>query len=250
MKYEVILKVFQDDGNGEWGIAPENSIDEQFNAFWRADGIFHDVFEHYFEGYNRHFSDKYAFQLFGEMCASGHAIAYRDIGIDSFRYRSYTGGRDFTADTYYSLEEWFVYGSEMFPIDHCKVPRHVEDSYNLNYWLHEYFYKLDAMAEKRDIKLPRKLKTQIRNCYCYGYKTARKIIGHSTEHSYKVMDKFLTEWNDITKSDVKSLHIDNESAAPIRAFKFVVNSSPKLKVKTTIIDEYRGEYPMSSLLPF
>lgn len=78
MKPHVSLKFFCDDASGEYGLAHDNSIqnDTPFNAFWGGIGIFHDVFEHWFEGKHKYFKDEYAFNVGGEMTAMGAAMYY------------------------------------------------------------------------------------------------------------------------------------------------------------------------------
>jgi hypothetical protein len=50
-KHIVRLEFFQDHADGSYGLAHEKTIsnDTSFNAFWHGIGIFHDVFEHWFE---------------------------------------------------------------------------------------------------------------------------------------------------------------------------------------------------------
>ena len=52
MKYQVKLRYFEDEGYGQKGFTHHNTynLDTPFNAFTDISGVFHDVFEHYFEG--------------------------------------------------------------------------------------------------------------------------------------------------------------------------------------------------------
>ena len=72
---EVLLRFFQDDRTGEYGLAHENSLDRGFNAFFN-NGLFHDIMEHYFEDIHPMFSGEYAFNYSGEIAASGHMLWY------------------------------------------------------------------------------------------------------------------------------------------------------------------------------
>ena len=53
--HKVTLDFFQDE-LGQYGIAHSNSTDQGFYAFWDGIGIFHDVFEHWFEGKHKYFN--------------------------------------------------------------------------------------------------------------------------------------------------------------------------------------------------
>ena len=258
MQYEVFLRLMEDDATGVWGLVPHNAFYTGFNSFWSTDGIFHDVFEHYFEdAVLPYFKGKHAFQLYGEMCASGHGIAYFDIGINNFKYRKDYTYRDFTGDTQNELES-IVYeamynnndagsGHSKFPLEHYQVPRQqINDVCNLMDWVNDYLGWYDAHKHLKCLK-PLKA-SQIKNCYIYGYKRAEKIIGKDKEHAYNVLNQFLEDWHEITKISVQKIAIDDANAYPIIGFKFVVTNNGKLNVKTTIIDEVRNEYPIDLLL--
>jgi hypothetical protein len=266
MRYEVKLRLHKDE-NGFWGLCHDNTVG-QFNAFWDASGVFHDVFEHFFEGKYKYFQGDLT--LWGEMAASGAAIAYKSIGIDNFKYRGGFNRRDFTADTKSILQDT-VYGLKQepysppyveYPVDNylCKVPyqKHPDDCYwasvyELDTWLSEYDSYINELREKDRPPQVRKFgrsisKTNIRNCYIWGWKQGMKILGEDHKHSYTFLNDFLEYWNTLTKQDPQSLFIDDESAGSIKYFKFVVNSYPKLKVKTTLIDDFGNEYNLKKLI--
>lgn len=256
MEYEVILKWHQDDGTGQWGVCHVDSVGT-FNAFWSPDGIFHDVFEHYFEDKHPYFSGKYAHTIYGEMAASGHAIAYRDIGIDNFKFRGAHAHRNFTADTTHILMDW-LYGyakSPEYPVDKelCRVPQqaYIRNSYNLNTWINEYLGFYDNHIKDGRTIIRQIRKSDIVDCYRWGYKRGLKLV-KDREHSYGVMNNFLEQWYRITFSIstalCRELYIDDEFAYPVRAFKFKVKTSPKLQVEQIIIDEARNEYPIEALI--
>jgi hypothetical protein len=262
MKYEVILKYFQDEQVGNWGLAPEKTIghDTSFNAFWGPDGIFHDVFEHYMEGIDPYYSQRGFMTIWGEMAASGHSIAYHDIGINNFRYRR-NPNRDFKVDTMSIIEE-LLYNLKNDPDDFylkfdsfkesCLVPRqripYNYSTYNLESEIFDYEYTIAEKAELKEIKLKTVLwKPGIRRNYIYGYKQALKIIGSDKKHSYTVLDEFLEYWNKITKNSAEYLALE-ESEHGLDAIKFVVSNTGKLKVKTTLIEKCtREEYPLERL---
>lgn len=249
LNYEVILKLHEDDESGIWGLCHANTVGT-FNAFWEANGIFHDVFEHYFEGTHPYFSDKNEMTLFGEMCASGHGIAYADLGIDNFQYRTPPSGRSFTVDTTTLMEDW-VHGHcdwLEYSIEHCRVPRQKEfASASLRYWLNEYEDWIDKHLEFcKDLK---KLKfNKVKDVYTYGYKTAKTIIGPDPDIAYDKMQKFLDTWNKITsRNDAANIVIEGEDAYPIHGFKFTVTNKPVFNVNCVILDQRHAEYPLDLL---
>lgn len=261
MKYEVILKLHEDDVTGTWGLCHPNTIG-RFNAFWGADGVFHDVFEHYFEGIHPYFSGKAELTLWGEMAASGHAIAYRNIGIDSFQYRKGFNRRDFTADTMGYLQE-AVYECKQektlepymeYSIDKslCKVPYQKDpDCSELHHWVNEYLYYVDKERDSENSltsKFIRKVsKSCIKRCYYWGYKRAMKIISSDINNSYNVLQEFLETWNTICKSEPREIYIMDEDAYEVNKFKFIVSTTPKLMIKTLVLDAIGNEYPLELL---
>lgn len=248
MRYEVILKYHQDDDSGLWGLVPINTInqDRSFNPFWGADGIFHDVFEHYTEGIIPYYSGKGFMTLWGEMCASGHALAYTNIGINNFRYRGYSR-RDFCIDTFSYIEDYIyekVQDSYSDPymkfdgtIETCLLPyQKPSNNYNLENIICIYYDQLDKIIKDKKFSYNGFFwKPGITRNYRYGYKLAQKIIGRDEVHSYDVLDNFLEKWNRITKLDPKYLTIE-DSEFGLYAIKFIVENKNKLKITTSLIE--------------
>lgn len=260
MQYEVTLKLHEDDATGNWGLAPVDTINtaNAFNAFWNPEGIFHDVFEHYCEAILPYYSGKGFMTLWGEMCASGHALAYYDLGINSFRYRKGRTDRDFCADTFTIVQEYIYevaqgeqpYIQFDFTKSTCLCPNQKSlHEWILNTTIDEYEYRLQSYSEERDVN-PKSVIWQpgIRRNYTYGFKQGQKVVGKDRADSYDKLDKFLIEWNDITKTNPKELFIDDENAAPIWGFKFKVSNKGKLKIITSIVDEFKNEYPLNQLI--
>jgi hypothetical protein len=264
MQYTVDLKVHEDERHGIWGLCPKAALD-RFEPFWGADGVFHDVFEHYFEDEHSYFKGDAAFTLWGEMAASGAGIAYRKLGINNFRYRNYGRDRDFCVDTKQNLEE-AIYECKQertdtpymeYSIDKalCKVPYQRPVDYTYNYdlysWLGEYEYWVREQRQKdrftksfmKGVSYP-----HIQRCYLWGYNFASRLIDQDRDHSYKVLDQFLTDWHQICEGgEVTDLMIDDEFAYPLHSIKFQISSHPKLSIKTTLIDEAFNDYPFEKL---
>lgn len=246
MKYEVILRLHKDQ-NGIFGVCNKNAVG-RFDAFWDAAGVFHDVFEHYFEGEHKYFSGVNSFTTFGEMCASGHAIAYMDIGINNFQYRG--GSRDYIADTTTALEDYALGYTDTteFCISNCVVPKQILDRASLNYYLNNYrdWYERHADGESPLKKLNFR---HVENCYKLGYKVANKVIGKDRDASFNTLQKFLDEWHGITKLDAEYLVIEDEDAG-IQDFKFTITNKGVLKIDCVVLDMMGNEYPLNSLTSY
>ncbi len=258
MKYEVILRLHdEDDATGEWGLCHANAVGK-FNTFWGPDGIFHDVFEHYFEDNHKYFSGNAAFSVWGEMCASGHGIAYADIGVDNFRYRQSSRGRDFTVDTTTLITDWLHGYVDWldFPIDRCDIPvQKYKCPTTLRHWMNEYESFWYEQRDKGRDKIKMIPKKYIYRSYIYGYKQALQIIGGDKQHAYNVLDKFLEQWHYITKHQANELYLYTGTSEEgpvysdygIYGFKFVVETNPNLNVTCTVIDDLKNEYPLTNL---
>ena len=81
---KIDLKFFDDDATGEWGLAHATTYNDNnaFNAFWNGMGIFHDVFEHWFENEHKYFMGDNAMNVGGEMAAMGAMwYYYAELGV-------------------------------------------------------------------------------------------------------------------------------------------------------------------------
>jgi hypothetical protein len=259
MKYTVELVIQEDDATGEYGLVHKGT-QGMFNSFWGADGIFHDVFEHYFENSHPYFNNQYAFQMWGEMAASGHAIAYSDIGINNFMYRR-NSIRDYIVDTSTRFLDWLHnYTDDLdFLIDHICVPyqRPLKKT-TLNYWLTAYKNFLqghcsDGRNRAKLIKM-----ANIRRCYTWGYKQAQTIIGKDKDYAYDVLFSFLERWNKIcTIYNPKSLGIivDEDEHGyysenyGIKSLNFEITTGDKLQIHEYIVENVTyNQYPTEQYL--
>ncbi len=263
MKYEVKLKLHQDDATGEWGLAHHDTISvrQPFNAFWEPAGIFHDVFEHNHE-HSKYFDGKYAITLWGEVVASGKALAYNDrLGIDNFQYRGTGPARDFTADTIGEVEEYIyelgtdsehAYMRYDMTKETCAIPyQEYLNPPSLNYTIQNYIDALYKQMDKHNIKKSPIWIPGITRCYTYGYKQGSKLIGKDWSQAYDVMQKFLDDWHSIC-TDYKAEHLAIDgSDFGLKYIKFMVNNnSGKLNVRTKLIDDVGNEYPLDKLMEY
>ncbi len=224
MIHKIKLRFFEDEATGEWGLAHANSIDreEPFNAFWSHQGIFHDVFEHYFEDVSPYFSGDYAFNVGGEVAAMGHYAYYM--------YNFYPEKRLFNRQSHFNLDDAVIgstidemrdgimEGTSRFGLKlMSKVPRQKEDGYDLRHIcgiIDEHYDKVRGYevgktdwtpegedeyafgrAYKRSVT-----RAKLRDLYIWGWKQAEKIAPRN-DHNRAVFDKFLDDWNEITNTN-------------------------------------------------
>lgn len=210
--YKVRLRLFQDDATGDYGVAPIETInsDYSFNAFWNGIGIFHDVFEHYFENTNKYFLDKYSINIGGEVAAMGHLLYYwntfrpenRKLNPNSI----YSFEENIIDTTFNQMEEaikygYFNYGNSLL----CNVPRIIPSKFynhDLENLIQEHYFKIketnispdnEYKEESREYKKSVTLQ-KLRNLYSWGYKQASKIIPDTSEN-YTFIYNFIKEWN-------------------------------------------------------
>ena len=105
------LKFFCDDATGDYGVAPIDTIrnDFSFNSAWDSRMIFHDVFEHYCEFRHPWFQGDNAMNVGGEMFAMGHMIYYVDtLGLTERSYNTnhfYSNATIMVNSTIYEISE-------------------------------------------------------------------------------------------------------------------------------------------------
>jgi len=76
------FKIEKDWNTGEYGLIPVNAYNDKgatFDAFYNGVGIFHDVWEHFFENTHKYFSGIGAMNIGGETCAMGYAMRYYEL---------------------------------------------------------------------------------------------------------------------------------------------------------------------------
>ena len=155
MKYTVRLKYFEDDVTGEWGFTHINTCNNNnpFNAFYSPEGIFPDVFEHYFEG-NSYFTGANENNVIGEMVATAHKwYIVNEIGVNSFMYRRGSPFPNFQVDTieiikdaYYNYQSWIGSGYEgepenvlyQYPYHDIGIPKQSPTGTNIETEIDEY----------------------------------------------------------------------------------------------------------------
>lgn len=197
MKKEItllyLLKNDRRSSTGYSGFVDQNCIYE-FDPFTEPNSIFHDLFEHNHET-DKYFSGQYAFTVWGELVATGKALALADMGVNSMKYaknyRSYFSYRDYTADTYSIFEDYFA-GYE---------PTYA-NSKNIYDLLHPYFKKKKeqytpvsvrtTVSEFEDSLSEHTVKyNYFENCLVYGYNQIKKYFTDSMiDECNKLLDVF------------------------------------------------------------
>lgn len=245
MKYQVKLRYHEDEDNGIWGFCHENTVGF-FNPFYEPSGIFHDVFEHYFEGTGCFKGEGFC-NVFGEMVATAHKYYITNqIGINPFMYR-YGSPIDYTfrVDTEYMIKEYFRkddyldYNVEGMKIPYQKPEPHIE------YVIRDYINEIKNKSDSESLSYVCK---QLRNAYRLGYKMARKMYRNEGK-VYSMFYEFLTFWNTFMKTnEASSLHIE-DSEYGLKSILFNVDTV-RCTCNTKLIDDVGNVYPISNLTSY
>lgn len=218
-KHIVRLEFFNDSANGEWGLAHEKTINlnESFNAFWNGIGIFHDVFEHWFEFEHKYFQGDNAMNVGGEVSAMGAMWYYygilRAFNREQFLTKNRYSQVDMREAVVSSIESLCVdaissgytnFGSTL----ECGVPRQKDtNDYTLENQINELWYRLDNRQvdtneeQEREcaIRFKKSLSySKIANLYRWGYKMASKLVPNNEENR-RMCDNFIEFWDKFCK---------------------------------------------------
>ncbi len=238
----VNLRFFQDDANGEYGLAHADTLNGQngsdgFNAFWDGMGLFHDVFEHAHEFTDPHFRGQYAMNIGGEMAAMGAMWYYLD-GLN-IQNRLRSGGwfspSQVTIDGTFGMIQEIISGnggSFSDPLE-CGVPAQKEsDNSELEWIVESYAAKVAALEvkveEPKDLVLGEEPDSRerdfkrsctpekIANLHRYGYNQAAKLVpNNGANHS--TLTHFREFWDGFCKT-----HDAEEMASLYRGVTFKV----------------------------
>ncbi len=220
--HTVKLRLFQDEANGEYGLAHDKTYIESkggdgFNAFWDGRGIFHVVFEHWFELEHPYFQGRSAMNVGGEMAAMGALWYYYDtLGV---RNRQQPGSIHYFGDSMRHTTEDMV--TETLSEGSCNfgdtlessVPNQKEsnnselecqlDLYWQNILKHKPSKWSMVLEEERSKEYAlhyRKslTKRKIQNLHRWGYSMAQDLIPHNNDNRV-VLSEFITFWDDFCK---------------------------------------------------
>lgn len=194
--HKVDLVFFEDDATGEFGLAHKETYDdnEGFNAFWNGIGIFHDVFEHWFEKRHKYFQNEAAMNVGGEMAAMGAMWYYYDyLGVRNRQSNPnsiYNFSESMRRTTQDMIEESIQEGYSRFGyVLECKVPEQREsENGELEYQIDVYSdevknyefkhdkYKAEPEKECSEAMKNSITKNKIANLHRWGYRMAEKLI--------------------------------------------------------------------------
>lgn len=218
---EVNLRFFQDDANGEYGLAHADTLDHNgdgFNAFWDGTGIFHDVFEHAHE-HSEHFRGSAAMNVGGEMAAMGAFWYFMEcLYVPNRIHNSYHSHSTLAiGSTFDMVQEAVEYGYTRFG-DRlvCEVPAQAadEESY-LEGVIDEYISKVAALepgkslhpSERDQLDYCKAYKDSctrdaIANLHRWGYNEARRIVPHDAcNRNSGTCYEFIRFWQNFCKSN-------------------------------------------------
>lgn len=208
MKHSVKFNITVDDATGEYGLIPLGC--EGFNAFWNGQGIFHDVFEHWFENNHKYFRGKNALNRGGECAAMGAFMYYceqlevsnRPLGtyhyfMDSAR----TENEEALIDGI--KHDSMYFGSRL----ECRVPRQKPvECGDLEYQVNKFWENIKTTPVNRDNKEDcQALKQSItlgklQSLYRWGYRMAEKLVPKRWENR-EVCVEFIEFWNEFCKNN-------------------------------------------------
>lgn len=259
MRSYITSLVLTHDENGIFGLIPETCRDYAgFDAFTETAGVFHDVFEHWFEGIAPF---EVPGSIWAEMVASGYAVYFSDVlSINNFMYRAAGQSRNYTLDTlsqFQELDYCCRYGCKevvdrciaefQYDLTHVVIPAVADPgSVMLRCVISDYKAKVENMHPA--LLKRTKLISAITSYYRYGYTRAAMIwnsrkLGRVEDHREQLLS-FLKTWHDRCKliETGNSFFIGDEMAYPLRKFTFKVDPRHKKVVKTFLVDEVNNTF--------
>lgn len=246
----VSLKFFEDDADGEWGVAPtytvDNMRDTEFNAFWSSTGLFHDVFEHSHEG-SKYFRGENAFNIGGEMAAMGARLWFETelYLTPALAPNSIHTGTDRAIQTTFSLVEESItegYGRYGDTLNSSVPYQRPHGDGELEWLISDYMSKVRKLShrnEKSDLESLLRAKTfkdsvtfrKVADLYRWGYRKAEKLVPN-TYPNRETLVSFISYWASLTKN--------NPAAEVAQTFQYLVfrlyrDIEDKLQWKATFV---------------
>lgn len=184
-----------EDNNGEFGLVPHGT--SKFNSSWQGFMIFHDVFEHYFEGKHKFFQNEFMENIGGEICAMGHLAYYVNIGLNNERFKNnYYSIDNMIANTAINLVQGEIEGDsfEFGERLESRIPRKLQNGRNylegiISMTFDEIYKKLEE--EENFDKIPYLksfTRTKIENLYRQGWDMAEKLVPNNGHNLMEMID--------------------------------------------------------------
>ena len=197
----------QDEVSGIWGLMPRDCKAGEFNAFTDGIGIFHDIFEHYFEEKYPRFSGASSYSTLGEVAALGHALAFKDLGVNSRETKRsiYTLEDSLMFDIEelcrQTAEDSTVYKGTDVPFSYYSLSKvdHLFEGWYILEQLDVLKLRLKEMFPDKSAKEFKDILnvSKAKQAFIWGYVQVAKF--YNADHSYD-LSEFITEWMKFTES--------------------------------------------------
>ena len=210
LAHKVTLELHEDAGYGLTGVNSKYI----FDPFWSGIGIFHDIFEHWFEGTHKHFLNPAAFNILGEVSAMGAANYFASQMCVPKRktetFQDFEEASIQTIDTlmYDLLCSESRFGNILYtelpyqpPIEdevaHCSACPEgtIEKLWEVICSLVE-----GMRTEGNEEEVASITKSVIRDSFRWGYRMARRLIP-DTYHNRDVLNDFIERWDSFCKQN-------------------------------------------------
>lgn len=211
--HTVNLVLFKDEDVGSYGCAHEKTHDNNsinFNAFWDGIGIFHDVFEHWFEKEHKYFQGDYAMNVGGEMAAMGASSYYYHIlGVYNRPLGNHDFGDAIRATTFVEVQDaiqdggYTRFGKQL--LSNVPIQSKLDNS-ELEYQIFQYWQDVkkltidERLYEPEDAIEYKKSVTfrKIADLHRYGHRMAERLVPDNN-HNRMVLVDFIDYFNDFCK---------------------------------------------------
>ncbi len=242
---DIDLVVFEDYATGDYGLCPKGSEEKGFNAFWNGIGIFHDVFEHWFEDKHKYFSGEHAFNVCGEMCAMGAAFYYYNMIGSSRALNPYGDFNDAIMRTTIDMvHEAVSYGYCDFGAElKTKIPNQKRiEEFGIEYYLDKYIKKAKKFeVGTEDYERGERFKnsvsfSSIANPHRYGYRMAEKLVPN-TQNNFNTLSGFIKFFNDFCKGNTAEEFSWEHSGINVKVFR----EQKEIRIKAYAIKHEEGK---------
>lgn len=174
---------------GDYGLLPKwvanNQREEEFQPFTSARGIFHDVFEHWFEGEHISFRGEAALTVGGEIAAMGAYLYYTERGV--VPSSGFSDHQDIALRTTLDLLDDGV----QYPVPVSHVGRIPKQDSRMEEYLRLYLERLGAKrakAEERHAELTESFGDPDQMLFPFEEEPAR-WLGYALQESESVVER-------------------------------------------------------------
>lgn len=246
----VRLTFFKDDASGEWGLAHETTFDDNnaFNAFWDGLGIFHDIFEHWFENEHKYFKDDFAMNVGGEMCAMGAMWYYISELYMHNRITDrsiYSDGDSMRMTTESEVQEAILYGycNYGYTLESNVPKQQPTNNSELEYQIKTFWDNVKGFSPKsnydQELEDCRNYKRsvsfrKIADLHRYGFRMAERMVPNIRENQYTLIE-FKNYWDAFCKQNSAEEMANYFRGLTVRLYK---NSDGEISWTATFEPQY------------